>query len=200
MEKETLKSEDQLAKIQEEQKAQEKNLEVSKFRIISIGLFEAAMRYRESYYRDDLVEYEKMCHEELEKVSAKYTDRGQKRRAKERAEVVILKFKNDQERFNNTVYDHINKVTQTMPPTTQIGFDNYATGFGLIMEEFLRAKNTTHLIAIMKAYNEGLLDNVIELIKPKEDEKDKANSGGAAIITLDNVQKGGETPTIITGP
>ncbi len=178
------------------------SIEIEKFRIISIGLFEAAMRYREAYYREDIEAFkagQKLPDETMTKAFS--TDRGAKRRYMEKLDLKALTYKNDQERFNKTVYDHINSVTDGMRPTDQIGFDNYATGFGLIMEEFLKAKNTTDLISIMKGFNMGLLDSVIELIKPEKNEKEKSTdegSGGATIIALDGVSGNGPAPAIIS--
>ena len=58
---------------------------------------------------------------------------------------MVITFKNKQEAFNREAYKKIEEVVGQMPTSFKYNFDNYATGFALLMEEFLKAKNTTEL-------------------------------------------------------
>lgn len=137
--------------------------------MISLGLLEAGMRYREAYFRDDIKDYTVMCQDECDKAVKLYkdknhSDKGLAKRLQSRTDLTVQKFKNEQEAFNRTVYSHINRVVDRMPEITQVGFDNFATGFGLLLEEFLKAKNTTDLLTLARGYNMGLLDSVLEIL------------------------------------
>lgn len=150
-----------------------------KNRMIFLALLEAAMRYREGYFREELKNFTDDAKEDLERsienskhgVNKKPRDRGWERRARVKIEEVMLKFKNEQEAFNRTAYKELEKVVSKMSEGLQTKFDNYSTGFGLMAEEFLKARNTTDLLIVCKIYNMGLLEETLnEIKKTKEDE------------------------------
>jgi hypothetical protein len=45
----------------------------------------------------------------------------------------------------------------------------------MILEEYIQAKNTTHIVTICKVYNEGGFDKMLEQLKPKEKQDEKTN-------------------------
>ena len=139
-------------------------------RIIFYALLEASMRYRESYFREDIEEYNKGINETYEaiKITSNMSfSQAQKRNAK--VKNIIIENKLKQEAFNKTCYDMIDNLEKMLSPEAKIKFDNYSTAYALMCEELVKAKNTTEIIAICKAYNEGYLENVFSQAKAKED-------------------------------
>jgi len=142
------------------------------------------MRYREGYFREEIEEYSDNIHASRESymsdVKSKLTKgqtlnvRATNRKFDDKAEYMVNVFRNKQEAFNRDAYKKIEEVIGKMPLAFKANFDNYATGFGLLMEEFLKAKNTTELLTVCKLYNGGSMDEVFNQIKQqREDEKVK---------------------------
>lgn len=149
--------------------------------MIFLALLDAAMRYREGYFREDIETYaehiESMRGEQLKETEGKLAN-GQllntrvfHRRFDEKMKTMIINFKNKQEEFNRVAYKKVEEVVNHTGPAFKQQFDNYATGFGILAEEFLRAKNTTELLTVCKLYNQGLMENTFaEIRKQREAE------------------------------
>ncbi len=149
--------------------------------MIFLALLDAAMRYREGYFREDIETYvehlESMRGEQLKEAEGKLRN-GQllnvrvfHRRFDERVKTMVINFKNKQEEFNRIAYKKVEEVVNHTGPAFKQQFDNYATGFGILAEEFLRAKNTTELLTVCKLYNQGLMENTFaEIRKQREAE------------------------------
>ena len=148
--------------------------------MIFLALLDAAMRYREGYFREDIEAYD--VHLQTSLINAKLDDRGSLRRGKEKCKNMLINFKNKQEEFNRIAYKKVEEVVEQMSPGFKYNFDNYATGFGILAEEFLKAKNTTELLTVCKLYNQGLMENTFAEIR-KQRENEKAN------ITIDSSDK-----------
>lgn len=150
------------------------------------------MRYREGYFREEIEEYadniEASRKSFMDDARAGLTkgqilnERAANRRFDSKAEHMVVTFKNKQEAFNREAYKKIEEVVGQMPTSFKYNFDNYATGFALLMEEFLKAKNTTELLTVCKLYNQGLMDETFNKIK-EERENEKSN------ITIDSSDK-----------
>lgn len=153
-------------------------------RMIFLGLIEAAMRYREGYFREEIEDYAAHLESgrgiELDKAKgvartkkATLNDRAFHKSFDRRRDAIIINFKNEQEQFNRVLYKKIEQVIGNMNANFKHRFDNYATGFGILAEEFLQAKNTTELLTVCKLYNQGLMDNTFaEIRKQRENEKE----------------------------
>lgn len=151
-------------------------------RVIFLALLDAAMRYREGYFREELEEYkdylegmvEVKMKDAKEKVTAGKTlnERGTRRRIEKQHQDMYINLKNKKEKFNAASYKEIENIVSEMPHASRSNFDNYATGFGLLCEELLKAKNTTELLTVCKLYNQGLMDATFAQIKKqRENEK-----------------------------
>lgn len=153
---------------------EEKTITINRMRVISIALFDAAMRFREGHYREDEEIIHAHTKERLE--SGVKTDKGvfeipasYKKAIEKKLEKEMKIYKAKQENFGKHMYSYIDGVTEKMSPETQKGFDNYATAFGMIADELQKAKNTTQLITLVKLYNEGTFDELFK--KAKDDEQ-----------------------------
>lgn len=138
--------------------------------MIFLALLDASMRYREGYFREDIEAY--AAHLQASLSTAKLDDRGSLRRGKAKCDSMLIQFKNKQEEFNRIAYKKVEEVVDQMTPSFKHNFDNYATGFGILAEEFLKAKNTTHLLTVCKLYNQGLMDESFAEIEKKQNEKE----------------------------
>ena len=134
--------------------------------MISLALLDASMRYREGYFREDIEKFAEHVNERIDEVKYKH-DRGWLRRSEAKAKGMVVDFKNKQEGFNRIVYQKIDEIVEVMPKGFQDRFDNYCTGFGMLAEEFLKAKNTSQMLTICKLYNEGMFENIFKDIEEK---------------------------------
>lgn len=162
--------------------------------MIFLALLDAAMRYREGYFREDIETYvehlESMRGEQLKEAEGKLTN-GQllntrvfHRRFDERVKTMVINFKNKQEEFNRIAYKKVEEVVNHTGPAFKYQFDNYATGFGILAEEFLKAKNTTELLTVCKLYNQGLMENTFAEIRKQREAEVK--------VEVDPNQQGGQ--------
>lgn len=128
------------------------------------------MRYRESYFREDIEEYNKGINETYEAIKITSNmpfSETRKRDAKVKA--MTIEFKLKQEAFNKTCYQMIDSLEKMLSPEAKIKFDNYSTAYALMCEELIAAKNTTEIITICKAYNAGEFDELLLTAKAKEE-------------------------------
>lgn len=138
-------------------------LRVNRQRMISLALFEAAMRFREGHYREDAEEYKANLTIESAKVLVS-AGRGKKRSAEKTIEDMYIKYKGEQERFNKSVYTYIDNVTARMSQASQVGFDNYSTAYGLMADELQKTKKTRRLLTVVQMYNNGDFDEMFDKI------------------------------------
>lgn len=163
-------------------------LQYNSNKIIFLALLEASMRYREATWREDLLIYEQSLRETIParmdafKINYKTKfnrepdgstlrnfSRDIDRSIKNSVDVVAQ----DVNKFNKIAYAEIEKVTKAMSKVGQVSFDNYATGFGVLMEEFVKAKNTTHFLTICKLYNSGAMDKTLEILNDIDKQETK---------------------------
>lgn len=151
-------------------------------RMIFLALLDASMRYREGYFREDIEQYiehlENGRNFELQKTKDKLlsgmnlNERAWHRAFDKRVETLVVNYKLKQEQFNRTAYKKVEEIVEQMGASFKYNFDNYATGFGLLAEEFIKAKNTTELLTVCKLYNQGLMESTFaEIRKQRENEK-----------------------------
>lgn len=171
--------------------------------MIFLALLDAAMRYREGYFREDIEAYD--IHLQASLMNAKLDDRGSLRRGKAKCDNMLIQFKNKQEEFNRIAYKKVEEIVEQMGVGFKNNFDNYATGFGILAEEFLKAKNTTELLTVCKLYNQGLMENTFaEIRKQRENEKEITITDGdnshADDIIASVVQEGKSITESTTDP
>lgn len=138
-------------------------------RMVFYALLEAAMRYRESFYREDCEAYEKGLMESFDMIQEerKFSfSVFKKNDAKMRA--MILENKARNERFNKMVYGTIENLDKALSADNRVRFDNYSTSYGLVAEELAKAKNTTEFITVCNLYNSGYFADHFAQIKEKE--------------------------------
>lgn len=157
-----------------------KSQNTARNRVIFLALIESAMRYREGYFREEIEEFKSYLDAMVENKLAEakqssgrsINERATRRKILRAHDEMFINFKNKKEQFNRLIYKEIESIVGEMGETFKANFDNYATGFGLICEELLKAKNTTELLTLCKLYNQGLMDNVFaEIRKKRENEK-----------------------------
>jgi len=166
--------------------------------MIFLALLEAAMRYREGSYREEIDVYEKSIRDASDeryqlfvhavennpKNKGRKVDAGMKRRwerdyDRKKTNLVAVA-RGDAEKFNTIMYNELVGTVKRFTPQTQVAFDNYSTSYAVLMEEMVKAKNTTELLTVAKMYNNGDFDKTFEQVrelnkKQKEDEKNNAN-------------------------
>lgn len=172
--------ESQTKNLQELSPEEMKSQAVEKNRIIFLALLDSAMRYREGYFREEQEDYKNYLEGQVEvkikdaKDNLGYgktlNERGTRRKIEKHHEELLITFKNKKERFNANCYKEIESIVNEMPPAYRSRFDNYATGFGLMCEELLQAKNTSEILTVCKLYNQGMMDNTFAEIRKQREE------------------------------
>lgn len=178
METSQLKSESN--EVKEEQQQLSPEVELAKYnanKVVYLALLDAAMRYREATWREDIIvfegQYKQMLPQKWEGFRIAYKskfdrepdggvkrnwERDMERKIKNEVDV----FRKEIEAFNRQAYKEVEKVVKVMSKKGQVDFDNYATGFGLLMEEFMSARNTTEMLTICRLYNAGKFDDAFD--------------------------------------
>jgi len=138
-------------------------LRVNRQRMISLALFEAAMRFREGHYREDAEDYGSNLVKTYKLPES--AGRSKRRQIDNQIEQAVEKYKGEQEKFNKSVYGYIDGVTARMSKGSQVGFDNYSTAYGLLADELQKAKNTVRLLTVVQMYNNGDFDEMFDKIE-----------------------------------
>lgn len=161
-----------------------------------VTLLEAMMRYREATWRDDVIVYENTLKEGIQPAYDQWIinyktkfkrdpdgatirnwNRDVERSIKNKVEV----FTSDCEIFNKACYKMIERVTAAMSDAGKVSFDNFATGVGMVVEEYVKASNTTQFLTVCKLFNQGYFDSVFAEIEKLEKER----KAGADIDTTE---------------
>lgn len=150
----------------DETKENKKEKTVARYKMIFLALLESAMRYREGYWRDELEIFGSHLLEEAGDSPSLTTFQALKRAKK--MDGVILEKKMVLEKFNSQTYREIETMRKLFSSGADNTFDEYATGFGLIAEQYIDAKNTSDILTLCKAYNDGLLDELLKAIKTEK--------------------------------
>lgn len=150
----------------------------NRMRVVSMALLDAAMRYREGHYREDTKVLEGFWREAMiSEVKAKLSVHELPSTRKKQIEKIIEKkvktHIKEQEAFGKKVYGYIDSITANMSKDAQVGFDNYATAFGILADNLEKAKNTTQLLTMVQMYNNGSFDEMFDKI-----DADRKKEGG----------------------
>ncbi len=143
-------------------------IQTNTYRMVFYALLEAAMRYRESYFRDDFDTY----YEGLKKANQKPLENA-KSHSEERKIISFIKgkqlnFEQKQKKLNDTLYAAIKELEDSLSPAGKTAFDNYSTAYGLMADELAKAKNTTEILTVCKLYNSGAMDSTFDELKKSE--------------------------------
>jgi len=153
-------------------------------RMIFLALLESAMRYREATWRED-VEYFKSSYEQgrvhfIEASTAevrkkkkdyfpdKVTTKRWNKIFDSNRDRDVSNFEKKIKSFNDRMYREVSDTFTQLSEKGQKDFDNYAAGTGMILEEYMKTKNTTHIVTLCKVYNEGGFDDLMNSLKVKE--------------------------------
>jgi len=156
-------------------------------RLTSLTLIDAAMGYREMFWREDVEAQLDILIE-----NAKITDRDNaatRKRVMDKVKGLNLNFKNKQENLNKTCYAIIEDYTKHFNESQSRAFENMRVAFGLMAEEIINSKDRTELLTITRLYNQGKLDFIFEHIKNQENEKDNHPNANGADDSINTVQE-----------
>ncbi len=166
-------ADDNLSKNSESEKATSST--TANFKVIYLSLLEAATRYRESYFRDEIKGYEDGLEADRQNQLAKTQSmlkQGQMintrvfhRTFDRQKENKVINFRLSIEKVNRMLYAEVEEVEKKLSDQAKKSFDNYATGFGLIAEQYIKAKNTKELLTVCEIYNAGQFDKIFGDIK-----------------------------------
>lgn len=143
------------------------------------------MRYREAYFRDDIESYEILYEQDretkklaaldkLNKAGRTLNIRAFNRDYDKQKKESVDKLRSSLERFNKEAYREIESVTKQFSEVVKTAFDEFATGFALIGEEFIMAEDKHDFLIVCQAYNSGKFKTALQHLKNKEkDEKAK---------------------------
>lgn len=141
------------------------------YRLLSVVMTEAATRYRQGHYQEDIEDFRTALTNDIEMMVEDPRNKGLKKRLLGKVEYQVSEYKRKQDAISKALDASTNMVMERFPSEqSKERFDNYVAGVSLLVEEFINAKNTTEMLTLCRLYNQGLLDNVFENFKPKKDE------------------------------
>lgn len=174
-------------------------------RMTFLALLEAAMRYREAFWRESVDDYRGAVITSINAYEGK-RDKGWEKRAAKKADYMVQQFQQKIEEFNRNNYKEIESVVNMLTKESQSRFDNFSTAFAILAEELFKAKNTTELLTVAKLYNEGHFEETFQQLKERQNENIKPqepiDSNIDCNISTDDVSKlpkeGIDSPNSIT--
>lgn len=128
-------------------------------RVAFYALLEAAMRYREGFWREDVETYKQAHLDQLEATIASAKKNNKELQASfvkgelRKITAKSLDFKLRQEKLNKAMYGAIEDLEKQFTPSSKDAFDRYAAAFGDLVEELLKTDNISGLIEHCRAYN-----------------------------------------------
>lgn len=135
-------------------------------RMIFYVLIDAAMGYREGFFREDIQEFQDMMTVQASEHSATPSEF---RKKSQKTKGVALDFKHNEEQFNKLVYGHVEKLVKQFSPEQMNVFENMKVVFGLMAEEIVSSKDRTKLLTVAKVYNSGQLDYLFEKVETQQE-------------------------------
>lgn len=153
----------------EENNSKKQSVSYGHDKMIFLVLLEAAMRYREAYWRDEVQSFEEIQKTAFEAYCEKNKiGFSKKQKMLTRMSADNSAYRNEYEKFNALAYAEIRKSVKEESLKSGTPFDNYSASWGLAAQEFVRAKNTTELLTLMKSYNDGAFDDALEHVKSQQ--------------------------------
>lgn len=138
-------------------------------KMIFLVLLDAAMRYREAYWRDEVQSFEEIQKTAFEAYCEKNKiGFSKKQKMITRMNADNASYRNEYEKFNALAYAEVRKSVKEESLKTGTPFDNYSASWVMAAQEFVRAKNTTELLTLMKSYNDGVFDEPLEYLKSQQ--------------------------------
>lgn len=148
-------------------------------------LMQAAMRYRECYWEEDVIDAEaKVVKGPDAGVMAFLVQKyGEKKAGIAKLNLIrqgqkeAEKYKHEQMRINKFVYKLIDDALAGLPPAANDAYDNIATAFGLACEELILSSNRTHSLTLLRLYNQGMINPEIfgddkKFVEPQENKQE----------------------------
>lgn len=142
-------------------------------KMIFLVLLEAAMRARESYFRNEIEIFNDIQKQAFEAYCEKNKiGFSKKQKMLTRMHAENSAHENDYVKFNTLVYAEIDRNVKKEFQATGTPFDNYSASWGKAAEEFVKAKNTTEMLTLMQSYNLGIFDESIAEMKKNAEQKE----------------------------
>lgn len=141
--------------------------QINQNRLIFYALLEAAMRYREGFWREDIEAYE----QEQRNYADKYNEDkplGVRNKVNSKVKGIVLNFQQDQEKLNKYLYGILESLNKSFSEAGKVAFDNYSTAYGLMANHLAETKNTTELLTVCELYNTGALDYLFTEARTQE--------------------------------
>lgn len=139
-------------------------------RLTSLVLIDAAMGYRETFYREDIEAQLQMLNEQVAASRPLKATIADDKRAEKKIKALNLDFKEKNDRLNKFLYEYIESVTKTLSEDQYKAFDNMKVVFGLMAEEIIKSPDRTKLLTVARICNEGHLDYLFEQVNKQENE------------------------------
>ncbi len=149
-----------------EKEVSKDNQDLYRLKLVYLALLSGAMAYKEGIWRKEVDNYNILLANQGEELSKKNNATFTKdRKLLNKIKAMSLDFEQKQTLFNTRAYAEIAEVKAQFNVKDNEAFDSYSDGFGLIIGEYVTAKNTAELLRVCQAYNAGLLDNLLEILK-----------------------------------
>jgi hypothetical protein len=147
--------------------------QANEYRMIFYALLEAAMRYREGYFREDVDLYTETLMEKFKDDLNNAKSSAEKARIEKLIKGKTLALRQKLEKTNTVLYEAIAELEETLSEKGKVFFDNYSTAYGLIAEELAKAKSTMQILTVCQLYNSGAMDETFEELKKSEYKEEK---------------------------
>jgi hypothetical protein len=151
------------------------NDETYRHKMIFLALLSGAMEYRAQYIPADMESNRVLCEEMgtamINDPKKKVNTPGKRKAVEKKAMHMHYDYKKKVEHFDKVCSDEIKLVMQEFKNANSEEFKEYCAGMGVIFEQYINSSSTRDFIAVCKAYNAGLLNEVLKVIQAEQVEE-----------------------------
>lgn len=133
------------------------------------------MRYREAYFRDEIEIIEDQM---IKTISTEDLTRTGTRKMHRNITKELETITHKAVTFNKIIYGFIEEQAKAFAkdPKNIVTFDNWATGCGLMMEEYIKSKDNQEVLLVARLYNQGFFNAFLEKLKNETKTKEECSS------------------------
>lgn len=166
--------------------------------MIFLALLSGAVAYRQNYIEQEVEDNRILCEEMGNSMvndnAKKINTAAEQKKVRQKMAGTHYVFRKRVERFTDACLKEIEMAKSEFKIPTNKSFENYIKGFGVIIEQYLNAKDTGDILSVCQAYNAGLLDEALNVIKTQAMEQmdevlDKLDEFGKTDKPIINILK-----------
>jgi hypothetical protein len=148
------------------------NEELLKYKISFYAMLEGAMRFYESFKREQREDYKQYVESIQE---TKKVNRRERKKADKISQQLIKDYERKEKTFENFMVNKLERFQQTLNEKGEEAFDLKSTFYSEVCLDLMKVKNFKEIHALIKMYNDGMFDQIFEDLRKQREKEEKEN-------------------------